>query len=122
MQDAPPAIVRELEAIEEQLASTYKSHDCAGWGALLGDEWSVTHMSGQVITKKEALDMCRTAPEVTSRYEQLSVRSYGPMAIVTGINNASALNQTIRLRFTDVFIRRNNHWVVVASHATQLPK
>jgi hypothetical protein len=41
-QDA--AVVRQLEAIEEQLASTWKNHDCAGWGALLADDWSVTHI------------------------------------------------------------------------------
>jgi len=121
LQQAPPALVQELTAIEEQLASTYKKHDCGGWGALLADEWFVTHMTGQVITKKEALEMCATAPEITSTYEELSVRSYGTTAIVTAINTASALGQTIRLRFTDVFIRRDNRWVIVLSHATRLP-
>jgi hypothetical protein len=33
----------------------------------------------------------------------------------------AALGQTIRLRFTDVFIRRNNRWVVALSHATRIP-
>ena len=123
LQQAPPALVRELEAIEEQLASTYRKHDCEGWGALLADEWTVTHMTGQVITKKEALEMCASAPEVLARYEDLQVRSYGTMAIVTAINNASLAtnpSQIIRLRFTDVFIRRNNRWIVVLSHATQI--
>ena len=123
MQEAPPALVRELEGILDQLASTYRKHDCQGWGALLGDEWSVTHISGQVITKKEALEMCATAPEVLARYEDVSVRSYGTMAIVTAINNASLASnpsEIIRLRFTDVFIRRNNRWIVVLSHATQI--
>lgn len=121
MQQAPAALVQELTAIEEQLASTYKKHDCSGWGALLADEWFVTHISGQIITKKEALELCATAPEITQTYEDLSVRSYGTMAIVTAINNASALGQTIRLRFTDVFIRRDDRWVIVLSHATRLP-
>jgi hypothetical protein len=123
LQQAPPTLVRELEAIEEQLASTYRKHDCEAWGALLADEWTVTHMTGQVITKKEALEMCASAPEVLARYEDLQVRSYGTMAIVTAINNASLAtnpSQIIRLRFTDVFIRRNNRWIVVLSHATQI--
>jgi hypothetical protein len=122
IQQAPPALVQELIAIEEQLASTYKKHDCSGWGALLADEWFVTHITGEVLTKKDVLAMCGTAPEITSTYDELSVRSYGTIAIVTGINYATALNQTIRLRFTDVFIRRNNRWVVALSHATQIPK
>jgi hypothetical protein len=121
VQDAPAALVRELEAIEAQLAETYKNHDCAAWGGMLADEWTVTHITAEIITKQQALEMCGKAPEITSTYEQLSVRSYGTMAIVTGINNATALNQTIRLRFTDVFIRRNNRWVVAMSHATRIP-
>jgi len=121
IQQAPPALVQELTEIEERLASTYQKHDCRGWGAMLADEWSVTHISGEVITKKDALEMCASAPELTQRYEDLAVRSYGTMAIVTAINNVSALNQTIRLRFTDVFIRRDNRWVIVLSHATRLP-
>ena len=124
LQQAPPAIVRELEAIEDRLAETYLKHDCDGWGALLGDEWRVTHMTGQVITKKEALEMCRTAPQVLARYEDLQVRYYDTMAIVTAINNASLASnpsQVIRLRFTDVFIRRNDRWIIVASQATRIP-
>ena len=123
MQQAPPALVKEIEAIEEQLASTYRKHDCAGWGALLADEWRVTHISGQVITKKEALELCRTAPELLQRYEDLQVRDYGTMAIVTAINNvtlASNPSQVIRLRFTDVFVKRNDRWVIVMSHATTI--
>lgn len=122
LQQAPPAIVSELQRIEEQLASTYKSHDCAGWGALLGDEWFVTHITGEIITKADALGMCKIAPEITSKYEHLSYRVYDDMAIVTGVNHASALNQTISLRFTDVFVRRSGKWVVIASHATRLPE
>jgi len=123
MQQAPPALVKELEQIEDQLAETYRKHDCAGWGALLGDEWRVTHISGEVITKQAALELCRTAPEVVARYEEMEVRSYGTMAIVTAINNASLASnpsQVIRLRFTDVFIRRGDRWVIVMSHATTI--
>jgi ketosteroid isomerase-like protein len=123
LQQAPPAIVREIEAIEDQLAETYRKHDCEGWGALLADEWQVTHLSGQVITKKAALEMCRTAPELVQRFEDLTVRSYGTTAIVTAINNVSLANnssQVIRLRFTDVFVRRNDRWVIVLSHATTI--
>ncbi len=51
------AIVGQLEAAEQQLASTWKNRDCAGWGALLADDWSVTHIDAQVLTKQQALAM-----------------------------------------------------------------
>ena len=85
----------------------------------------MTHIDGQVITKQKALDMCRTGPPVTSSVDHLAVRLYGDTAIVTGRTKATANGatpQTVTLRFTDVFVRRNGRWVVVASHATRLPE
>lgn len=117
------AVVRELAAIEEQLASAWKSRDSAGWGALVADDWSVTHVDAQVITKEQALEMCRTGPPITTTVDQLAVRSYGDTAIVTGRTKATvsgASAQTVTLRFTDVFVRRERRWIAVASHATRL--
>ena len=117
------AVVRELAAIEEQLASAWKSRDSAGWGALVADDWSVTHVDAQVITKEQALEMCRTGPPITTTVDQLAVRSYGDTAIVTGRTKATvsgASGQTVTLRFTDVFVRRDRQWIAVASHATRL--
>jgi ketosteroid isomerase-like protein len=115
--------VRELEAIEQQLASAWANRDCAGWGALLADDWSVTHIDAQVMTKAQALEMCRTGPPVTTTFDQLAVRLYGSTAIVTGRTHATVTGptpQTVTLRFTDVFVRQDRRWFVVASHATQL--
>ena len=120
-QDA--VVVGELESIEAQLASTWKNHDCAGWAALLADDWSVIHIDAQVITKDQALEMCRTGPALTSSVDQLAVRSYGDTAIVTGRTKATiegAEPTTVTLRFTDVFVRRDGRWFVVASHATRV--
>jgi len=116
-------ILRQLEAIEEQLASTWKNRDCAGWGALLADDWTVTHVNAQVISKRQALEMCRTGPPVSSSVDQLAIRVYGDTAIVTGRTKATAEGaapQTVVLRFTDVFVQRDGRWMVIGSHATQV--
>ncbi len=119
---ADPSSIHQLEDIEKELASTWKSRDCQGWGALLADDWSVTHIDAKVITKAEALAMCRAGPPVTSTVDQLAVRIYGDTAIVTGRTKATATGatQTVTLRFTDVFVQRDGRWLVVASHATRL--
>jgi uncharacterized protein (TIGR02246 family) len=120
---ADPGTVRQLEELEEQLAAAWKNHDCAGWGALLADDWTVTHINAQVITKPQALEMCRTGPAVTWSVDQIAVRVYGDTAIVTGRTRAAAAGeppQDVALRFTDVAVQRNGRWLVVASHATQL--
>jgi ketosteroid isomerase-like protein len=118
------AVVHQLEQLEQQIKSAWEGHDCAGWGALLADDWTVTHVDAQIITKAQALEMCRTRPAITSTMDQLAVRAYGDMAVVTGrtvATTAGADPVTVRLRFTDVCVFRGDRWIVVASHATRIP-
>lgn len=119
------ATVRELESIEQQLASTWKAGDCDGWGALLAPEWSVIHITAAVVTKAEALTMCKEAhpPIEEMRVDELTVRQLGETAVVTGrtsVRTGGANPVTVALRFTDVFARRSGHWLVVASQATRI--
>ena len=116
------ATTRELTDIVARLGAAYKSGDCDGWGALLAPDWSVTHISGQVIAREEAMRSCKM-PEVkidTMASDDLSVRAYGDAAVVTGRTTASAGGQTVVLRFTDVFVRRDGKWLAVASQATRV--
>jgi hypothetical protein len=117
-----PATTRELTEIEARLAATYRSGDCDGWGALLAAEWSVIHITGAEITKADAVQTCKAA---VTRIDSLSsdhlvVRAFGDAAVVTGRTTASAGGQTVLLRFTDVFVRRDGRWQAVASQATAI--
>jgi hypothetical protein len=124
-QAAPSAVTSELEQFEQRLASTYKAGDCAGWAAMLAPEWSVIHLAGHVITKAQALQLCNAPrPAIdTMAIDDVSVRAYGDAAVVTGRTTAvtaGANAQSITLRFTDVFVRRDGRWQVVASQATRV--
>ena len=116
---------RELEQMEQRLATTWKAGDCSAWGAMLVDDWSVTHITGAIITKAEALQMCHTpaAPIVRFDIDEVRVRPFGDTAVVTG-RSTVAIGGTspaaFTLRFADVFIRRDGTWKVIASHATRV--
>jgi ketosteroid isomerase-like protein len=119
------ATARDLERIEQQLAATWKAGDCSAWGAMLAPEWSVIHITGAIITKAEALQMCKAPrePGEDHRVDDLSVRTFGDAAVVTGrttVSTGGANPSTLTLRFTDVFVRRSGRWLAVASHATRL--
>lgn len=119
------AVTRDLTQIEQQLATSWKSGDCDAWGAMVAADWSVIHITGAVITKPQAMQMCRApqAPIETLTIDELSVRPFGDAAVVTGrtiVTTASVNSETVKLRFTDVFVRRDNRWQIVASHATRL--
>jgi len=119
------SVTTELERIEQRIAAAWKNGDCAAWGAVAADEWSVVHITGAVITKAQALEMCRKpqAPIDTFAIDQIVVRPFGDTAVVTGrtmVTTGGNDPETVRLRFTDVFVRRGGRWQVVASHATRL--
>jgi hypothetical protein len=95
------------------------------WAAFLAPEWSVIHITGNVISKSTAVEMCRTSTVRLAQMtiDQLSVRSFDDAAVVTGRTTATTTGQTletITIRFTDLFIRRDGRWQAVASQATQL--
>ena len=54
------AVTQELIQFEEALVSAWKNGDCPAWGARLAPEWSVTHIDAEVMTRQEALEMCKT--------------------------------------------------------------
>jgi ketosteroid isomerase-like protein len=125
-QGTDASVVRELGQIEQQLAATWQAGDCSAWGAMIAPGWSVIHITGEVMTKAQVLEMCnapRTATE-TFTVDDLFVRVFGDAAVVTGRTTAAtggAKPSLLKLRFTDVFVRRAGRWQVVASQATQLP-
>jgi hypothetical protein len=121
--DAP--VIRELKQIEQQLAATWQDGDCSAWGSMLSPGWSVIHITGDVITKERALDMCKAprAAPVSIRIDDLAVRVFEGAAVVTGRTTArtsESKSAAVTLRFTDVFVRSAGRWQVVASQATQL--
>ncbi|MGB2713784.1 MAG: nuclear transport factor 2 family protein [Vicinamibacterales bacterium] len=116
------AVTRELKQMEQQLASSWKNGDCDRWGAIIAPEWSVIHITGTVIKKDEALQMCRQ-PQVrieTLSIDELTVRVFGNAAVATGrtlVTTSGANAESVTLR---VFIRRGGRWQIVASQATRL--
>jgi ketosteroid isomerase-like protein len=57
----------------------------------------------------------------SSALDDIEVRLFGDAAVVTGRNHARGTQSgtpfDVRLRFTDVFLRRSGQWQAVAWHA-----
>jgi hypothetical protein len=123
---ASPSVAGDLEGIEHRIAASSNASDCAAWGAMVAPEWSVIHVDGTVMERREALELCEgpLPPDQELAVDELSVRAFGDEAVVTGRTRVTAgggSSTTLTLRFTDVFIHRCGRRQVVASHATRLP-
>ena len=118
-------VVETLRAIEERLARAWVEKDKPFIEKLLADDWSVTDLTGRVLSKTEVLEEVFGSEDrkvVSMLIDDLTVRSFGDWAIVTGRTRAAGEYRgevaEVLLRFTDVFVYRNSVWQVVVSQAT----
>lgn len=111
--------------IEKRLAAAWIDGDRSFIEQVLADDWSVTDLTGRVLTRAEVLEEAFGTKDrkiVSMQIDDVSVRSFGDWAIVTGRTQATGEYQgnvvEVMLRFTDVFANRNGNWQAVASQAT----
>lgn len=117
--------VKELDA--KRFAAQVKN-DVDTLATLLADDLVYTHSSSVVDGKTTYIDSLRTGK---TKYESIEpsdvkVRVYGNTVIVNGmaklaVTSGGATNR-FSLRYTDVWVMRDNKWQMVAWQATRLPE
>jgi ketosteroid isomerase-like protein len=123
---AQPALLAELRAAEaERFAATLK-RDTQALGRLLADDMTYTHSSGVVEAKAEFIAAVR---DDKYKYRALEatdqrVRSYGDVAVVTGIAHvtlgAADAETKLKIRYIEVFVKRGGRWQLAAWQSTRL--
>ncbi len=124
-EQGPTAALREADASWNELR---QRSDVAALDRLLADDWLLTHSDGRVQTKAEYLaelrDRVRTNQAIAN--EDVLVRLYGDTGVVTGTSVQSGTSDgrpwSGRFRFTRVWVRRANGWLMVSSHSSRLPE
>lgn len=116
--------VRQLERAWNQAEAKQEINEV---GSLLADTMVYTDYDGTFMHKAEYMKWI-VAPEQKADHlydEGLTVQVYGDAAVATGIYRETGTNKgkayTIRSRFTDTWIKRNDTWKCVASQSTLLP-
>ncbi len=126
--DAPAETADAVAVIldlEQRLARAWIDGDRAFIEAVLAPDWRVTDPSGRILTRQQVLDetFASTDRQIDAMVvDEVTVHTYGTMAVATGRTRASGHYQgqesAVTLRFTDVFHVREGRWQVVASHGT----
>lgn len=123
----PAAGQDELLAIDASWNTLRLRSDVAGLDQLLADDWVLTHSDGKVQTKGDYLDELATRSRSNQAIgnEDVRLRRYGDAAVVTGTSVQSGVSNgqpwNGRFRFTRVWVERDGHWVMVASHSSRIP-
>jgi uncharacterized protein (TIGR02246 family) len=118
----------DVAAAEKKRFAAMIAGDLDTLGALLADDLTYVHSSGRVDSKAQFLDSLRTGRQKYFEIapEDTSVRVFGDTAVSTGRSamhvSAGGQDMRFRIQFTDVWVRRNGRWQMVAWQSTRLPE
>ena len=118
----------ELNRLEQRLVRAWIDKDRETIESILSDDWAVIDPVGRLLTKAQVMEEAFGSGDreiEAGHIDDVRVRTYGEVAVVTGRTSATGtykgIRATVRLRFTDVCVRRGvGDWQVVASQATLL--
>ena len=120
---------KEITRLEERLTETESRLDVEALDRVYADDIMVTAPIGICVDKPAVMDEVRraAAQAVVGRYDKddLKVRAYGDTAVSSYRMTAWATveGQEIKrsLCITNVWLKRNSHWQIVARHTASLP-
>jgi len=111
-----------IRALEQKWTESYKQHSIDILSSLLADDFVNTIEDGSVYSKAGYISHTADASVKVEVAEQsdMKVRIHGDTAVVTGAyherGTSTGKPYEYRDRFTDVWMRINGKWQVVASH------
>ena len=128
-----PAYSQTANATEQEVLKAFHALDDANikkdratMERMMADDYVYTHSNGTVANKAQdiAETMSADSKWTASKTDDLKVRIYGDVAIVTGLQiltgSAKGYISGPR-RFTDLWIRRGGRWQNVGGQTTLLP-
>lgn len=114
------AVDKTLIHLEHVWVRALEEHDVPVLQRILADDFIDTSYRGRLRTKADLLAGRVSADIASERLSELKVRVFGNTAVVTGLNTVTGTKQAwaARVRFTDVFVRRNGRWQAVSAQET----
>ena len=114
--------------IERDIGDANVRRDKAFFERIEADEFVFIDSGGGMTTKAEdvaSLDKPAGETRLVSYVPtEMTVRVYGKTAVVTGLVTSTYKNAdreiVVRSRFTDVFVKRDGRWQLVAGHSSRL--
>ena len=125
-----PTAEKELLMIEREWLDAYLKADAAAMERIEADEFTITYPNGEVVTKAKEVERIKASKPRTDGSLELStegttVKFNGDTAVLSGVfiqkQRMKGEEKIVRERYTDVWVKRNGRWQVVASQLTAIP-
>ena len=120
------SVEQEILKLENDWSTAWQKKDATFLQKLFADEYLSTDQDGNTFTKSQELANLALAGTATTSFalSDMKVHVYGDVALVTGRNTIKATykgNDTSgAYRFTDVIVKRDGRWQVVATHGSMV--
>ena len=122
---APANAERELRAVDSQFVSAVIKNDKATLRTLLADDYYCVHSNGIPMTREQELASTAAVAWTESKTDDIKVRAYGDVGIVTGrltlSGSAAGFASGVR-RFTDFYLKRGGRWQSLGCAVTLVPE
>jgi ketosteroid isomerase-like protein len=122
------ADINTILQIERQTMKAIKQKDTATLSNILAEDFTHRTPAGQDADRSEFLKGISELPlEVLSiSGDNLKVNVYGDMAVLTGVQrvkvrDAEGKEESGAGAFTDVFVKRQENWLMVLAYSVDLP-
>ena len=121
-------VEQEIRRLEREWFDSYVRGDRAAFDRIVADEVVITYGNGSVGNKSQAIAEIKAPADSSYSLtgDDIQVRVYGDTAVVTGRvtekGTFNGQNLNSQSRYTDVWVRRNGRWQVVAAQNTRLPQ
>ena len=121
-------VEQEIRKLEREWFESYVRGDRMAFDRIVADDAVMTYGNGKVGNKSEA--MAEIKAPADSSYsltsDDVQVRVFGDTAIATGRvtekGTFNGQNVNSQSRYTDVWVKRNGRWQVVAAQNTRIPQ
>jgi ketosteroid isomerase-like protein len=125
---APDAVVKELVQLERQKDQAYEQGNKSLLDQIYADDYQAITTAGTIATKTTLLDFF-LRPNIfqSHRSEDIAVRVFGDVALVTGIQKRKFYKdikpgREDTLRYTNVYAKRQGTWRIVAAQYCPMKK
>ncbi len=110
-----------IKKLEHEMLMAYVMLDFSALNLVYGDEYTSTSYDGTVFTKKQVVEMVKSA---SLRLDSISVsdskvKLYGNTAVVSGIRKYHRAGKILgTVRYTEVWVNRAGRWQCVSGQLT----
>lgn len=113
-----------LKDLEQRWLHAIETRDTAFLDQLLADDFTDVSIHGELRTKRDVMTSPVSPASATQQLSDINVRSYGDVAVVTGLNTVAdkRAGWSVQIRFTDVFVEHGGHWRAVSAQESLLPR